>query len=102
MKKKFNLEQLANVYTEKMKPTFEGWLWLASFIAIAITYDLEQLFDIELRAISRVATILFIYSGAYYLAWALACLVFAVLLKNKQHKEQKRNEGKEINDYENK
>lgn len=102
MKKKFSLEQLQNVYCEKMKPTFEGWLCLASFIAIAITYDLEQLFNIELLAISRVSTFIFLYCGMYYLCWALACIVFAVLFKIKQHKEQKRNEGKETNDYENK
>lgn len=102
MKKKFNLEHLANIYTEKMKPTFEGWLFLGSFLLMALCYDLEQLFNIELRALSRVSTILFIYSGIYYLAWALACLVFAVLIKIKQHKEQKQSKGKEINEYENK
>lgn len=102
MKKKHTLEQLSHIYCEKMKPTFEGWLWLASFIVIAISYDLEQIFNIELRAISKVATILFVCSGSYYLCWALACIVFAVLLKIKQHKEQKRNEGKETEKYENK
>lgn len=100
--KKYTLEQWQQIYCKEMKPTFEGWLFLGSFLLMALCYDLEHIFSIELGALSRVSTILVVYSGGYYLCWILATLVFAVLVKIKQHKQQKQKEGKETNDYENK
>lgn len=102
MKKNFNLEHLAKVYTKEMKPTFEGWLFLAGLLLVATCYDLEQLFNIELPALSRVGAFICVYTGSYYFCWLLACIVFASLLKIKQHKQLKENKGKEIENNENK
>lgn len=102
MKKKITLEQWQQVFTKEMKPTFEGWLFLAGFLLAGICYDLEHLFNIELRALSRISAIICTYAGVYYLCWIFSTLLFAVLVKIMQHKKQKDNEGKEANDYENK